>query len=53
MEKLPPNSHNPEYDKVSLLAPADKELDSDAQQLPLRLEQNAARIVDTSTKPAD
>ena len=52
-EKLPPNNYNSEYDKVSLLAPADKELDSDAQQLPLRLEQNAARVADTSTKPAD
>ena len=52
-EKLPQNNNNSEFDKVPLLAPADAELDSEAQQVTLRLEQNGGTVVDTTTQPAD
>ena len=52
-EKLPQNNNNSEFDKVPLLAPADAEVDSEAQQVTLRLEQNRGIVVDTTTQPAD
>lgn len=52
-EKLPRNNNNSEFDKVSLLAHVDAELDSEAQQVTLRLEQNGGTVVDTTTQPAD
>ena len=52
-EKLPQNNNNSEFDKVPLLAPADAEVDSEAQQVTLRLEQNREIAVDTATQPAD
>ena len=52
-EKLPRNNNNLEFDKVPLLADVDAELDSEAQQVTLRLEQNGGTVVDTTTQPAD
>ena len=50
-EKLPPSTQpDDQEDRVSLLAPVDREFDLEVQHVPSTFEQNGVGVTDTATK---